>query len=61
MISNLTESVEILRQTPATLPHFVGRLFNAWGIADEGTNTWCVYDVVGHFILGEQIAWGDRN
>ena len=56
----LDETIEILKQTPATLSSLLGGLSDEWIRCDEGPDTWSPYDVVGHLIHGEQADWIER-
>ena len=56
----LDETIEILKQTPATLSSLVGGLSDEWIRCDEGPDTWSPYDIVGHLVHGEQADWIER-
>ncbi|GAA4365758.1 hypothetical protein GCM10023185_36340 [Hymenobacter saemangeumensis] len=57
---SLDKTLEILRQTPATLLHLTGGLSDFWVTRNEGPDTWSVYDVVGHLIHGDKTDWLPR-
>jgi hypothetical protein len=57
---HLTDGVAVLERTPATLRSLLGGLSPAWTEADEGTDTWSPYVVVGHLIHGERTDWIPR-
>jgi uncharacterized damage-inducible protein DinB len=56
----LDETIEVLRNTPATLQALLGGLSDAWTGCDEGPDTWSPFDIVGHLIQGEQADWMRR-
>jgi DinB superfamily len=56
----LSSARPILARTPATLSALVGGLPEAWTHANEGPDTWSVFDVVGHLIQGELRDWIPR-
>ncbi len=57
---SLEKSVEILERTPTVLRTIVEHLSNDWSTANEGNETWTIYDVVGHLIHGEKTDWIPR-
>lgn len=56
----LDQATEILRRTPATLNALLRHLPPEWSHADEGSETWSPFDVVGHLIHGEETDWIPR-
>ncbi|WP_296386634.1 DinB family protein [Winogradskyella sp.] len=60
MTYNLSKAIEILEQTPKTLRSFLGDLSDEWIYCNEGENTWCAFDIVGHLIHGEKTDWITR-
>ena len=56
----LSEAVQVLRRTPATLRSLLSGLDDAWLTADEGPSTFSPRDVVGHLIWGEETDWMPR-
>jgi uncharacterized damage-inducible protein DinB len=56
----LDETIEILKNTPATLSSLLGGLSDDWIRCDEGPDTWSPFDIVGHLIHGEQADWIGR-
>jgi uncharacterized damage-inducible protein DinB len=56
----LTKSFEILERTPAVLHTLLDDLSPAWTEENEGSDTWSVYDIVGHLIHGEKTDWMPR-
>ena len=60
MTFKLTDSVEVLRRTPATLRALLAGLDDTWIQATEGPNTFSPFDVVGHLIDGEETDWISR-
>jgi hypothetical protein len=56
----LDEAVAILAGTPATLDALLRGLPEDWIVANEGSDTWSPFDVVGHLIHGERTNWVPR-
>lgn len=54
------KSIEILERTPAVLDTLLQNLSDGWTSANEGENTWSVYDIIGHYIHGEKTDWIPR-
>ena len=54
---SITKSIEILEQTPDTLFSMVGHVSKDWTSNNEGGETWCVFDVIGHLIHGDKVDW----
>jgi hypothetical protein len=57
---NLDASTAVLERTPTTLLALLGDLPETWTHASEGPETWSPYDVLGHFIHGENTDWLPR-
>ena len=57
---SVTDAIEILQRTPATIEALVKDLPPQWSEVNEGGETWSVYDVVGHLIHGETTDWVNR-
>jgi uncharacterized damage-inducible protein DinB len=57
---SLEKSIEVLEQTPIVLGAMIQHLSEDWTSANEGDETWTVYDVVGHLIHGEKTDWIPR-
>ncbi len=55
----IKQAVEILSQTPATLNSLLGNLSDDW-IEKEDSENWNPFDIVGHFIHGEETDWIPR-
>lgn len=53
-------AVEILSRTPAILRAWLSDMPESWAHANEGSETWSAFDIVGHFIHGEQTDWIPR-
>ncbi len=56
----LEEAVAILARTPATLDALLRGLPEGWIAANEGSDTWSPFDVIGHLIHGERTDWVPR-
>ena len=50
----INQSIEILKQTPATLNSLLGNLSEDWILSNDGQDTWSPFDVIGHLIHGEE-------
>src|SRR5262245_32642124 len=57
---DLGEGIAILERTPGILGAWLTGLPDTWTRADEGPDTWCAFDVVGHLIDGEETDWIPR-
>lgn len=55
----LSQAVEILSQTPATLKSLLGNLSNDWTMSKNDSD-WSPFDVIGHYIHGEETDWIPR-
>lgn len=56
----LPQAIEILSQTPATVKSLLGNLSDEWILASDSENSWSAYDVIGHYIHGEETDWIPR-
>jgi uncharacterized damage-inducible protein DinB len=54
------DALPILRTTPAVLRALLSPLPDSWTMANEGSDTWSPFDVVGHLIHGERTDWIPR-
>lgn len=57
---NLAEAVAILSRTPATMDAQLRGLPDRWVRSNEGIDTWCAFDIVGHLASGERTDWMPR-
>jgi hypothetical protein len=57
---SLDESIDILERTPAILNALLVDINEEWTSANEGGETWSVYDIAGHLIHGEKTDWIPR-
>ncbi|MGH9547627.1 MAG: DinB family protein [Terriglobales bacterium] len=57
---SLDETIAVLTRTPATLNALLRGLPNLWVRGNEGKDTWCAFDIVGHLIAGERTDWMPR-
>lgn len=56
----IKQTIEILSQTPATIKSLLGNLSDEWIFASEDENSWSPFDIVGHYIHGENTDWIPR-
>ena len=57
----LNKSLEILERTPNVLISMLQGISDDWTSANEGGETWSVYDIIGHLIHGEKTDWIPRT
>jgi hypothetical protein len=61
---NPFEAIALLTRTPATLDSLLRGMPDLWVRGNEGRSngkdTWSVFDVVGHLIVGERTDWMPR-
>ncbi len=60
MDQDLSATLSILEQTPATLDALLRNLSKSWTQADEGPGTWTADDVVRHLIKMDHLNWLPR-
>jgi hypothetical protein len=60
MSFDLSETLDILRRTPAVLDSLLRGTSASWHAQNEGPDTWSAYDVVGHMIHAEETDWIPR-
>lgn len=58
--ADLTDIKNVLQRTPVIFETMVKNLPNHLIHANEGGETWSVYDIVGHMIHGEKTDWIPR-
>ncbi len=56
----ISKTIEILSQTPATLGTLLGNLSDEWISAKAEKDGWSPFDIVGHYIHGEETDWIPR-
>lgn len=56
----LEKAIEILSQTPETVKTLLGDLSEDWTRSDGNTTSWSPFDIVGHYIHGEETDWIPR-
>ena len=56
----LDEGIALLERTPAVLDALLRGLPECWIVANEGEQSWCPFDIVGHLIHGERTDWIPR-
>jgi DinB superfamily len=57
---SLNETIAVLTHTPATLDALLRGLPKIWVRSNEGRDTWCAFDIVGHLVFGERTDWMPR-
>jgi hypothetical protein len=61
MAFDLTRTITILEQTPATLKTWLENMPQALVHANEGEGTWSPFDILGHLNHGERTDWIPRT
>ena len=56
----IEQAVEILSRTPETVKSLLENLSDEWILNEETDEGWSPFDVVGHYIHGEQTDWIPR-
>ena len=56
----IEQAVEILARTPETVKSLLGNLSDDWTENEADSESWSPFDVVGHFIHGEETDWIPR-
>lgn len=56
----LKQAVEILSQTPETVRSLLGNLSDEWTKSNGDAENWTPFDIVGHYIHGEETDWIPR-
>lgn len=54
---DLSESIEILTNTPSVLESLLRNLSDEWLYSNEGLDTWNPFDIVGHMVHCEKTDW----
>jgi hypothetical protein len=57
---DLSQSIEILERTPATLGALLRDVTTSWARGTEGPETFSPFDNIGHLIDGEETDWMPR-
>ena len=57
---DLTQAIEILERTPATLRELLRDVSGGWERGTEGPDTFSPFDNIGHLIDGEETDWMPR-
>jgi hypothetical protein len=57
---DLAETLDILERTPTVVGSLLRSTSPGWHAINEGPDTWSAYDIVGHFIHGEETDWIPR-
>jgi hypothetical protein len=57
---DLQEAIVLLERTPRVLDALLSDLPHGWVVANEGGESWSAFDVVGHFVHGEETDWIPR-
>jgi hypothetical protein len=56
----LEKAIEILSQTPETVRSLLRDLSEDWTRSDGNIESWTPFDIVGHYIHGEETDWIPR-
>ncbi len=56
----LSKAVEILERTPKAVRAMLEGLSDVWALEPNDPDSWSPFDVVGHFIHGEETDWIPR-
>lgn len=57
MVFTISRSLEILERTPPLLSNWIGGLSPEWTHSAVESESWTVFDVLGHLIHGEKTDW----
>ena len=57
---DLLQTIAVLERTPAVLNALLRDLPGPWTTANEGSDTWSPFDIVGHLIHAEETDWIPR-
>jgi DinB superfamily len=57
---DLSQTLDILERTPTVVGALLRGTAGSWHAINEGADTWSAFDVVGHFIHGEETDWVPR-
>lgn len=57
---SLDKTIEILERTPEILKTILVGISDDWISANEGGETWTIFDVIGHLVHGEKTDWIPR-
>jgi hypothetical protein len=60
MSFDLPETLDLLERTPGVVEALLRGTSGAWHAVNEGPGTWSAFDVVGHFLHGEETDWVPR-
>jgi hypothetical protein len=56
----ISQAIEILSQTPSTIKSLLGNLSDDWVYAKIDEESWNAFDIIGHYIHGEETDWIPR-
>ncbi len=54
------KAIEILSATPKTVRALLENLSDQWTLEPNDPDTWCAFDILGHYIHGEETDWIPR-
>jgi DinB superfamily len=54
------QAIEVLSNTPSVLKSLLGNLSNEWIEKSANSEDWSPFDIVGHYIHGEETDWIPR-
>lgn len=60
MSFDLEETLDLLARTPRTVDALLRGTGAAWHRVNEGPDTWSAFEIVGHYIHGEETDWVPR-
>ena len=56
----ISKTIEIISQTPMTIKSLLGNLSDNWTYAAGSEGGWSAFDIIGHYIHGEETDWIPR-
>ena len=57
---DMKRGIEVLERTPVVIETLLHGLSTGWIFCNEGPDTWCPFDIVGHLLHGEKTDWIPR-
>ncbi len=56
----IEQAIDVLSQTPRTVKALLGNLSGDWTRSNGNSENWSPFDVIGHYIHGEETDWIPR-